>query len=574
MIILGLNINHADTSAVLIKDDKVIFGAEEERFTRIKHFTGFPVNSIEKALGAANISPSEINYVAVNYNANHNLLNKLIFSINRIYKKNIFFKIISFFKKKSLIQDFKKHFNQDITNKIFYVPHHLSHISSTYFIHGINEAVGYSVDGSGDFSTVETFHLEKNNIKTIDKNLYPHSLGIFYQAMTQFLGFKNYGDEYKVMGLASYGKPIFEDRIRKLFFLDRNCNFKLNLKYFDHHNTIVDYNFDSGTPFFEDLYSKNIEKLLGKSRKNQEEINQFHMNLAASVQKVFEEIALKKINYLQKKTNSKIICISGGCAFNSVFNGKIKKNSNFDDVYSSPNVGDAGGALGAALYVAKKFNININNTKNPYIGTAYNNEYIEKNIVKKNINTSFFKQKFFSNRDELNEFVSRKIADKCIVGWFQDRMEWGPRALGNRSILGDPRVENMRELLNLKIKRREEFRPFAPSVLEERSKEYFEIDEQCEYMEKVFRAKKGVEKIIPAVVHVDQTSRVQTVSQNTNIKFYSLIKSFGDKTGVPILLNTSLNVNEPICENPENAMEIFTKTLMEVMVIQDWVFYK
>ena len=572
MNILGLNVFHADTSACLIKNGKLIAATEEERFTRIKHFSGFPKNSIDFCIKEGNLQLSDIDYISVNYNKYYNLKEKINFSISNIFSSNIFGRSILSYKKNNLNEMFIKTFGLSFEKKIIYVPHHLAHILSTFYYYDIEDGIGISIDGSGDFSTTEIYDL-RENISLIEKVNYPHSLGIFYQSMTQFLGFKNYGDEYKVMGLASYGDPIYKERLYKVINSNKNF-FELNLNYFDHHKTVIDYDFETGTPFFEDLFSLKLEKLFGKSRKLNEPISQFHKDLAASVQAVFEEIILDKINNIYEKYKKKNLCLSGGCIFNSSLNGKILNNSKFENIYFSPNVGDAGGAIGSALYVAKKYNENININLNPYLGTKYDDEYVKKNIVEIIRENNAYQATYFENFDDLCEIVTNYLKNSSVVGWFQDRMEWGPRALGNRSILGDPRVKNMREIINLKIKKREEFRPFAPSVLEEEAKNYFYIDKPSEYMTAVFKVKENVEDLIPAVVHVDKSSRVQTVSKKSNQKYFRLIKKFGEKTGIPILLNTSLNVNEPICESPENAIEIFTKTSMDAIVIQNWLFKK
>ncbi len=574
MNILGLNVFHADTSACIIKNGKLIAAVEEERFTRIKHFSGFPKNSIDFCLKEANLSISEIDFVSVNYNKNYNFKEKLLFSVKNFYKTNFFRKAFFSLKKNSLNKFFLKYYETDVSSKVIFVPHHLAHICSTYLFNLINQdSIGFSFDGSGDFSTVEVYKLGEQ-FKLLEKINYPNSLGIFYQAFTQFLGFKNYGDEYKVMGLASYGKPIFKERIKKILKSSNEEFFKLNLNYFDHHESVIDYDFESGYPYFDDLFSKKFEKLFGKSRKSNEPILQLHKDLSASLQEAFEEVILDKLNKLYSKYGLDVLCLAGGCAFNSSLNGKIINNSKFKKIYFSPNVGDAGGAIGSALYVAKKKNIEIQYNNTPYLGTSYSNEYVNKNIVEKLKHNEFIKYKYFENFDQLCDVTAKILTDKTVVGWFQDKMEWGPRALGNRSILGDPRNPNMREIINIKIKKREEFRPFAPSVIEEHAKDYFDISVKSAYMCSVFKANHKAEKLIPSVVHVDKTSRVQTVSKKTNYKFYKLIKSFEKLTGIPVLLNTSLNVNEPICENPENAIEILMKTSMDALVIQNWIFTK
>ena len=422
-----------------------------------------------------------------------------------------------------------KNYEIDISSKVEFIPHHLAHICSTFLFNDISEeCIGFSFDGSGDFSTVEIYSLGKE-IKLIEKINYPNSLGIFYQAFTQFLGFKNYGDEYKVMGLASYGNPIYKDRIIKILKSNSEFFFELDLKYFDHHETVIDYDFESGYPYFDDLYSKKFEKLFGKSRKTNEPIKQIHKDLAASLQKAFEEVVIDKLDSVYQKYKFKGLCLAGGCAFNSSLNGKIISNSKFKNVYLSPNVGDAGGAIGAALYMTKKKNVKLKHNTSPYLGSYYSDKYIQEQIISKFKDNDFINFRYFENFNELCEITAEILTKETVVGWFQDKMEWGPRALGNRSILGDPRNPNMREIINIKIKKREEFRPFAPSVLQERANEFFKINLSSEYMCSVFEAKEKAKEIIPSVVHVDNTSRVQTVTKSSNYKFYTLIKNFEKK---------------------------------------------
>lgn len=574
MKILGLNVFHADTSACIIKDGKLIAAVEEERFTRIKHFTGFPKNSIDFCLKEGNLRLNELDLITVNYNKNYNLNEKLIFSLKNFFSSDVFNRAIHSLRKPSLKENFLKFYGIDIEKKIQYIPHHLSHISSSFHYHEINNAIGFSIDGSGDFSTTEIYKIDsKQDFELIEKVNYPHSLGIFYQAMTQFLGFKNYGDEYKVMGLAPYGNPIYKDRIKKIIYSSKNF-FELNLKYFDHHKTVIDYDFNSGVPYFEDLYSIELEKLFGKSRKYNEEITNFHMDIAASLQEVFEDIIINKLNKVYEKFKIKNLCLSGGCIFNSSLNGKIENKTKFENIFLSPNVGDAGGSIGSALYVASKNKQKIKYNKSPYLGTHYSDKEIEKKIIPMINNLSNLKAVYYKNFDKLCEVVTNSIVNNGVVGWFQDKMEWGPRALGNRSILGDPRDPNMREIINLKIKRREEFRPFAPSVLEEEAENYFLIKNPSPFMTSVFQVKNEVIDKIPAVVHINNTARVQTISQKDNNKYYTLINKFYEVTGIPMLLNTSLNVDEPICENPNNAFEVFTKTSMDMLVLQNWVLSK
>ena len=574
MKILGLNVFHADTAACLIVDGKIIAAVEEERFTRIKHFTGFPKNSIDFCLKEYNIDISEVDAICVNFNKNYNFKEKFLFSLKNFNSINFYRKAFFSLKKNSLNKLFKKFYKEEnIIDKVINVPHHLAHICSTYLYNDIKEeSIGFSYDGSGDFSTVEIYKLGAK-IELLEKTNYPHSFGVFYQAFTQFLGFKNYGDEYKVMGLASYGDPIYKDRIKKIIQNENNF-LELNLDYFDHHQTVIDYDFDSGYPFFDDLYSSKFEQLFGKSRGINEPILKMHKDLASSLQTAFEEIILEKLQSLHKKYKVDNLCLSGGCTFNSSLNGKIIKYSNFKKVYFSPNVGDAGGAMGAALYYAKKKGEKIVFNADPYIGTSYDDKFVEEKIIEKIKNIDHIQFKYFDDFEELCKKTLEVVTDNGVVGWFQDKMEWGPRALGNRSIICDPRNPMMRDIINIKIKKREEFRPFAPVVLEEKAKDYFDISDKSEFMCAVFEAKNKIKDIIPAVVHVDNTSRVQTVSEQSNKKLFTLIKEFEKLTSIPILLNTSLNINEPICENPENALEIFTKTSMDAIVIQNWLLTK
>ena len=576
MNILGLNVFHADTSACILKDGKIVVAVEEERFTRIKHFTGFPKNSIDFCLKKTNLNLNQIDSICVNFNNNYNLREKLFFSIKNLNSANIYNKLFSLIKKKSLSGLFKKFYNYETADKIKFIPHHLAHISSTFYYQDINDALGFSFDGSGDFSTVEIYKLKKSKkIEIIEKINYPDSIGIFYQAFTQFLGFKNYGDEYKVMGLASYGNPIYKDRIKKIIKKGKNF-FQLDLSYFDFKNTIIDYDFDSGIPFFDDLYSSKIQKLFGKPRGINEPINQIHKDIASSLQQALEEIVLEKIDKLKNKYKFKNLCLSGGCAFNSTLNGKIIKSSGFENVYLSPNPGDAGGAAGAALYYATEKKINIITDRNPYLGTSYDSAYIEKNIISKIKQFKHIKVNKFEDLPDLYNATAQILKEPKVIGWFQDRMEWGPRALGNRSILANPTYETMREIINIKIKRREEFRPFAPAILQEKVKDYFKIkdDNAASFMGAIYEVTDYAKKKIPSVVHIDNTARVQIVSNQSNLKFYNLIKEFDKLTNIPVLLNTSLNVNEPICESPENAFEVFTKTSMDALVIENWLLFK
>ncbi len=576
MNILGLNVFHADTSASLIINGELVSAIEEERFTKIKHYAGLPLNAIKHCLSSANLTISEVDVIAVNYNSKYNFLNKTKFTLKNI-NSSIIQKILSIKKKNDIKNILQDSFSKKINAKIVYTPHHTAHIASGYFLSGLKSAIGLTIDGSGDFSTTESFLLENNSIKLIDKTLYPHSLGIFYQTLTQFLGFKNYGDEYKVMGLSSYGEPKYVNRLKKLISYDENGNFKLNLEYFNYYKNTLNFNFDDGKPMFSNFFNSNFIDLFGNERSIDQKINDYHKDLAASVQQVFEEIIIGKIKYLKKKINNKNLVLSGGCFFNSILNGKIHDLKLFDNISISPFVGDAGGAVGAALYYCKN-NKNFKNNilKTSYLGSCYSNEFIKSEIVENyNLNKSdSISYKYFENLSDLTSEISKKISESKLCAWFQGRSEFGPRALGNRSLLADPTNPKIKDIINEKIKKRESFRPFAPIILEENYKDYFHQSFPSPFMTFVFKAKEKAIKEIPGVVHVNGTSRVQTINQKQNPKIYELLKKFKELNGVPVLLNTSLNINEPINNDPTTAFETYTKSNIDILVMENYVFYK
>ena len=576
MIILGLNIFHADTSAALIVNGKLISAIEEERFTKIKHFSGLPINAIQHCLNSSDINISEIDIIAVNYNSKYNFFQKALYSLKN-FNFSIFNKIISLKKKNNIKNILEETLNKKISAKIVNVPHHIAHISSSYFISGLDDAIGLTVDGSGDFSTSESFILENNSVKGIEKVFYPHSLGIFYQTFTQFLGFQNYGDEYKVMGLSSYGNPKYINRVKKVISYDNCGNFKLNLKYFNHHKNIMNFNSDDGLPIFSNFFNHKFIELFGSQRSLNHKIEEYHKDLASSVQKIFEEIIILKILYLHKKYKKKNLVLSGGCFFNSILNGKIHDLELFDNIFISPFPGDMGGGLGAALYLIKdRKHFKNRPLETPYLGTNYSNDYIEKEVIKeKNLeNSDTINFEYYKNFSEITSLIAKKIFENKLVAWFQDKSEFGPRALGNRSLLANPINKKIKEIINEKIKKRENFRPFAPIVLEESYKDYFYQKFPSPYMEFVFKAKDKAKNEIPGVVHVDGTSRVQTVNKNQNHKLYGLLIEFKKLTNVPVLLNTSLNINEPINNDPLTAYETFTKSNIDILVMQNYVFTK
>ena len=577
MIILGLNINHADTSACIIVNGKIIAAIEEERFVRKKHYAGFPLNSIEFCLSIAKLTINDVNFITVNYSPTSNLKQKVFYIIKNIISISTLKKILSFKNKLFHTSDLHRYLNKNnFKGKIINVEHHMSHIASSYYNSSFENAAGLTIDGFGDFCSTGTFLCSNDKIQSLKKVYFPHSLGILYQAITQFLGFKNYGDEYKVMGLASYGDPKYLKEFEDLVQHNSKFFFLLNLDYFSHHsNSEFSYSFSNGIPKFSNLYSKKITELLGEERNPYDKIEKRHFDIASSLQICFENIVFSILNNLYQETKIENLCLAGGCALNSKFNGLIKERTPFKNVFIQPNAGDAGGAMGSALHFLRKNEINkasIHQRDNNkcYLGNSYTNEFIEDKLIKKNKLMKNYSFKKLDDADLYNE-VANRISKNQVIGWFKGRCEWGPRALGNRSILADARNPEIKDILNKKIKLRESFRPFAPAVLEEFANTYFDINYPSPFMLNVVNGKKIAKESVPAVVHVDNTCRVQTVSKSDNYHFYNLISEFNKLTGVPIILNTSFNENEPIVLNPDHAFDCFRRTSMDCLVLENWV---
>ncbi len=577
MYILGINAYHADASACILKDNLLIAASEEERFGRLKHQAGFPSKSISFCIQKAGIEIDQVDFIAVNSDPYSNFSKKILYSLLNFKSPLILAK--KFFSRKSPNKynvELNKIYKTDFINKIVNVDHHLSHINSAYFNSSFDEAACLSIDGFGDFTSTKWGHYSNDIFKFGGQVNFPHSMGIFYQSMTQYLGFHKYGDEYKVMGLAPYGKPKYINQLKLLVETFSNGNFKLNLDYFNHHKKNINFEWKDGVPKFEMLFQeKYMTNLLSlKPRTPGSELTQNYIDLATSVQRVYEEVFLDILNNLHDMYKCNNLVISGGCAMNSVANGKIYNNTKFKKLFIPPAAGDSGGAIGAAYEVIK----NKKNEPKKYtlvnasIGPSFSNEDIK--VVLDN-NSIFTNDEFeaieYKNLSNLIEFVVSEIIRGNVIGWFQGGMEWGPRALGNRSIICDPRRTDMKEILNNKIKRRESFRPFAPSILREYVSDWFENDDDVPFMSQVYKIKKHKRHIIPSVCHVDGTGRLQTVTKKSNKKYYDLIFSFFEKTNVPMILNTSFNENEPIVCRPEEALDTFLRTKMDILVMEDWL---
>jgi carbamoyltransferase len=568
MYILGINAYHGDSAAALIKDGKVIAAIEEERIRRIKHWAGFPSESIKFCLQYAGISIEDIDYVTIGRNPSAHLLKKLRSSfkklINPKFLKDRFLNIKKVLSIKEELAKTLKIDHKRIRASIKLIEHHRSHLASTFFSSPFEEAAIISIDGFGDFSSCMFAIGIGNKIKVLDSVTYPHSLGIFYTAFTQFLGFPCYGDEYKVMGLSAYGEPRYVEKLKDVIIKTNDGKFKLNEKYFLHSSRGVTMTWENTAPFINRLYSDYFIEKFGKPRDPSEPITQYHMDLAVSVQKICEDIIFHMLNHLQKLTKMKNLCIAGGVAQNSVANGKIRENTDFERIYIPPAAHDAGNAIGSALwfYHQELGNENRYFINNSFFGPHFEDHEIEKILKEKGVN--YIKM---ADENELIEKVSDLLVNGAIIGWFQGRTEFGPRALGNRSILANPARKDAKDLINKKIKRRESFRPFAPSILREFVSEYFEQDDDVYFMEKVFKIKPEKRELIPAVTHVDGTGRLQTVHKDITPLFYRLIERFRQKTGIPLLLNTSFNENEPIVNTPLEALDCYLRTDMDALVM-------
>lgn len=573
MYILGLNAYHADSSAAIFKDGVMIAATEEERFRRVKHWAGFPSMAVEFCLREAGITLAQVDHIAIGRDPKAKLDKKMLFLLKN--PGGGFNAVLDRLKNAKKVSSLEEEFHKidpsvpkaAIKAKIHQVEHHRSHLASAFFASPFEEAALLSIDGSGDFSTTMIGIGRGNKIEVLDSVDFPHSVGLFYTAFTQLLGFPHYGDEYKVMGLAPYGNPQYVDKIRDVLIFKDNGLFELNSKYFRSAKSgIVSYGEDH-IPVVAPLYSEYMVEKFGAVRQKGEELTQYHKDMAASVQRITEELIFHILNHLQKRTGLKQVCIAGGVAQNSVANGKITRNTTFDKVYIPSAGHDAGISMGAALYV---YNHVLEQPRaaaiwSAYTGSRFTNEEIEAYLQSRGIEYKRY------DDEQLYDIVSDQLINAGVVGWFNGRAEFGPRALGGRSIIADPRRTDAKDLLNSKIKRRESFRPFAPSILKEYVGEYFEVMDDVPFMEKVFPIKKEKHSVLPAVTHADGTGRLQSVDQAVTPRYYNLIEAFRKKTGVPVLLNTSFNENEPIVNSPEHALDCYLRTQMDMLVLENCV---
>jgi len=576
--VLGLNAYHADAAACLVKDGDLVAAVEEERFRRIKHWGGFPSESIRYCLAEAGISLGDVAHVAVNSDNRANRWRKLAYVLTSGVSPGYVLKRLRHRGDRADVAGNLKRAlpDQDFCGSVHAVEHHLCHLASAFLVSPYDKAVAVSVDGFGDFSSA-ALGLGQGGRLAVDGRVYfPHSLGVFYEAMTQFIGFPHYGDEYKVMGLAPYGEPRLLDAMSKIVRLDNDGTFALDLRYFRHASGEgADYTVKDGIPSGGRLWSDALIELLGPPRDQAAPLEDKHRDIARSAQATYENAFFNLLRALHQRYDTDAVVLAGGCAYNSVANGKVFERSPFKKVYVQSAGGDAGGAIGAAFATWHK--VEGDKAKRHFVmdhaywGPSATPDQVASAIAARRADFDAAACKIERMGDEaaLCRRTAQAISEGKVIGWFQGRLEWGPRALGNRSILGDPRRADMKDILNLKIKRRESFRPFAPSILRESVNDWFETDDDVPFMMQVFKIKPDKRKEIPAVTHVDGSGRLQTVTWSGNPRYARLIEAFRGITGVPIVLNTSFNENEPVVCKPEEAIDCFLRTKMDVLVLGD-----
>lgn len=565
--ILGLNAYHGDAAAALVVDGELLCAAEEERFNRVKHCAGFPTRAAAWCLADAGLEPNDLDHVAIGRNPKANLGHKVLRTLlHGASPRYLRARLENAAKVRDVRAELEQALGSEVGADLHHVEHHQAHVASAFFVSPFEEAAILSVDGFGDFASTMLAEGHGSSIEVLERVLFPHSLGIFYTAVTQWLGFPTYGDEGKVMGLAPYGTPRFLDEMRRIVH-PRGDVFELGLDFFVHDKEGVDMSWDEQTPSIGRLFSERMEDAFGPARAPGSELASLHEDVAASLQAMLEEVYLHLVRALWERTRIPRICLAGGVALNAVANGRIRPETPFEDVWVQPAAGDSGIAVGAAYHV---WNQELGKPRgfvmdHAYTGPEYGDEEYAGVLAAAGLEASRL------DDAELFPHVADRIAEGDVVGWFQGRMEFGPRALGSRSIVADPRREDMKDILNARIKHREPFRPFAPSVLAEATGDWFEQDYPSPYMVLVYKTRLEKRELVPAVNHVDDTGRLQTVTESANPRYYRLIKEFERRTGVPILLNTSFNENEPIVMTPRQAVETFLKTRMDLLVLGNHV---
>ncbi len=614
MYILGINAYHGDAAAAIISDGELIAAVEEERFNRFKHCAGFPTESVRYCLRAADISIEDVAHIGISRDPSAHLHKKILFAARRIsdfgfrnselasqgaspagsaapvlvsrgvenpkseirnakFGDGIFRQVADRLGNAAKVRDLKQDLARalgvsktSLRAQFHNIEHHRAHLASSFYVSPFARAALLSIDGFGDFMSTMWARGEGNSIEVLGQVEYPHSCGIVYTATTQFLGFPHYGDEGKVMGLAPYGRPRFMKEFRDIIRTEQGGRFRLNLEYFRHHREGVDMSWENGSPVIGRIFSDEFARTFGPAREPGASLTERDHDLAASLQLRLEEVTFHILRSLHEETGLTDLGLSGGVAYNSVMNGKILLNTPFRRVFVQPAAGDSGTALGVCYQIHNEI---LNGPRGPVMEGAYTGPEFTNDEIRGQLEDGGVSFETYSDA-ELTRRAAHDIAKGLVVGWFQGRMEFGPRALGNRSIVVDPRRAEMKEVLNDRIKKREPFRPFAPSILEEHTAEYFEQDHPAPTMLMVYQVRPERRPDIPAVTHVDGSGRVQTVSRRTNPRYYQLIADFHELTGVPVVLNTSFNENEPIVCTPRQALDCFLKTRMDVLYLGNY----
>lgn len=562
MVLLGLNYYFHDSSACIVIDGKLITAIEEERLNREKHTRAFPSKAVERCLKIASLRYQDIDHIAISIKPSHNLGRKIRYSLAHlnIFKTFINHEFVHAYNKQKLFRGwFKRHWSGESKKpKVHFIPHHFCHAPGSFFVSPYPEAALLSIDGSGEWATTWLGHGKDNTVSCLGESFFPHSLGSYYESVTQFCGFKTMYDEGKTMGLAPMGDAsVFKKEVEKLIEIDKNGKIKLDLSYFRFQNMGWQR---CSEKFFE---------VFGTPREPDAPFEKHHLDVAAAFQRVLEDKVLEICEILYQKTKTDYLVISGGVSLNSVMNGRIVRESKFKDIYVMPAAGDNGTSIGAAYYlwnkILKQPRSFIHN--NPYVGTSYNNDEIEKVLV--------IAKAAYEYHENICDVASDLLQKGNIIGWFQGAMEIGPRALGSRSILANPAIPNMKDKINSEVKFREAYRPFAPSTIIEAKNDFFDLEVEAPFMLKVCNVLKDKQNVIPAVTHVDGSARLQTVTQELHPRYYEVIKMLGKKTGVPIVLNTSFNIQgEPVVESPKDAIRCFFSTGLDALVIGNYVLLK
>ena len=584
MVILGINAYHGDASAAVVRDGRLVAAVEEERFNRFKHCAGFPVESVKYCLKAAGVSAVEdVEHIGISRDPSAHLHKKVLYAATRAAKSfagsaaakgksgrgiigAISDRLANTAKVRDLKDDLAKQLGvakSRLRAQFHSIEHHRAHLASSFYVSPFERAALLSIDGFGDFISTMWGVGEGNDIEVLGQVEYPHSTGILYTATTQFIGFPHYGDEGKVMGLAPYGKPRFMEEFREIIRTEEGGRFRLNLDFFRHHAEGVEMSWDEGSPSIGRIYSDGFAEVFGPPREKGAPLTERERDIAASLQQRLEEVGFHLLRHLYERTGLTDLGLSGGVAYNSVMNGKILLNTPFKRVYVQPAAGDSGTAVGVCYQI---YNGLLKQPRAFQMEGAYTGPEFKDEEIRAELEESGLQYETYTDR-EVTRRAAQDISDGAVMGWFQGRMEFGPRALGNRSIVVDPRRADMKDILNERIKKREPFRPFAPSILEERVGDYFEQTHPAPTMLMVYQLREEKRRKVPAITHVDGSGRLQTVSREVNARYHQLISDFCELTGVPLVLNTSFNENEPIVCTPRHAIDCFLKTRMDVLYI-------